>query len=443
MVMSRSIEGLFSHGDPDDRRLVLRVDRIEFVLFTLWVGVTFVQFDNDELLLYPLALYYAVMAWQKRDRTVPLALRAWPIMLFPLWCYLTVFWAIMPIEAAKGATYLLLTNVICVYIAATLDARRILYAVFLATGAIGLLNLVLGIATGNMLTAVFVHKNILGSNMVVLWLVSLAVLLDTGSGWRLRLAGAGLAPIALYLVAHSNSATAMLLAIALGAICISGALILRGGLLRASRIALLCATIATASGIASQVVPVYQGDLAGEVLSKFGKDKTLTGRTLLWHYAEEQIEEQPMLGVGMGGFWRYQASPLVRRIYEEFHKGPYAQFQFHNSYYEIAVHQGLVGVGFLLAGIAWVTVWIWRRALVSAAMPQVFFLCIWAATLVRGLTESDFMRPFVLLQMLFWIGALTAIAARMRSQTPRPPVSRPLRLADRGRPIRPVDRLPS
>ena len=254
---------------------------------------------------------------------------------------LSPIWAVEPASALKNAIYMTLTNMICYHVVLVLKPREILAAVLIATGFIGGLNFFLGAATGNFQTVVFVHKNVMGISMMVLFAAGLAVFLDQHFRKPQRLLAIFLASLAAFLVMNSNSATAILVSAGAGGLCIAGALFLTGRSMSFGRLAFVCLVASLVFNGASQGINHYEGNIVEDVLDHFGKDTTLTGRTILWQYAERQIEENPLLGVGYGGFWRYHESPLVQRIYEEFHKGEYALFQFHNTFYEAAVHQGL------------------------------------------------------------------------------------------------------
>lgn len=401
----------YSPRPSTDIQLRITHELREFVLIALWVGVTFVQFPGDELLLYPLALYFAYSIFRDRMRLIPFFLKGWPLFLFPLWCLLSVIWAVEPVATLKHAIYLMLTIMICFLVALHLPPRRIILAVLLATGIIGVLSFVVGIATGNVRIGIFLQKNSMGINMVVLWTVASAVFLDRRCSVWVRSIALALAALAFYLVIASQSATAMLLALATGSINFFGALLLRGHFLRPQRLAAAFAILAVVTSTAAVVLPTYQDDPVEQVLGAFNKDTTLTGRTGLWNYARNQIREEPYLGVGAGGFWRYNHSPLVRRIYEEYHKNPRDYFNFHNSYFEISVHQGLIGLGLAMIAMLWAAGWILRGAFVLGGLPHVMFFTQSLAVTVRTMTESDFLRPFVLFHMLFWIGALCALRA--------------------------------
>lgn len=390
-------------------RLRISAERKEFLVFALWCSVTFVQFRGDELLLYPLALYYAWALWRDQAAIVPLLARSWVLMLFPVWCLVSPLWALEPAAAFKKAVYLTLTMMICYQVAATIRPRAIVHAILMAAGLIGVINVVYAFASGDIHTGIFVQKNFMGKYMVVLWVVGAAVMLDRGSAGWIRLGAGGLAAISAVMAVLSESATAVLLVLATGAILVGGALFLLGGVLRASRIATLCLFVAAVFSIGAIILPSLQVNPVDAVLGHFGKDSTLTGRTVLWAYAEEQITERPLLGIGADGFWHNHSSPLIRKILEDFHKGPRDVFNFHNSYYEIAVHQGLIGLGLAVAAIVWGLYQVLRGAFLFGTLPQVYFLTHALAVLPRTATESDFLSPFTLFHMIMWIGALSVV----------------------------------
>ena len=124
---------------PSRSQITFRVTprMLDFWAFTLWVMVTYVVFKNDELLQYPLALYFMFAIWRDQRVVVPLLVRAWVPLVFVCWCLISPIWAVEPVTAFKTALYLLLTLLICYHVAATLTARQILYAVVLATGQAG------------------------------------------------------------------------------------------------------------------------------------------------------------------------------------------------------------------------------------------------------------------------------------------------------------------
>ncbi|MEO1188589.1 MAG: O-antigen ligase family protein, partial [Pseudomonadota bacterium] len=256
---------------------------------------------------------------------------------------------------------------------------------------------------------VFSSKNSFGTAMVILWLTALCSSLDTGLPRWFRLCAAGAALLGLYLIHVSNSATATLLGLA-------GFLIIMVLLMRnlvtffamVFVLVWLLAISATLGAMVAFTVPNFNP--LEQILGLFGKDTTLTGRTVLWQYAFDQIRQDPLFGVGVGGFWTPQDGfSTARRIYADFHKESHASFSFHNAFIEIAVHQGLIGLGLVLTAIAWC---LWRitiAAIFDTSTPAVFFVCLSLILLARSLTEIGLLAPFNLLSMLFIIGTLFAI----------------------------------
>ncbi|WP_369926213.1 O-antigen ligase family protein [Leisingera sp. XS_AS12] len=371
--------------------------------------MTFVQFSFDELLLYPLTLYFTWSAWKNQKQIIALLRKAWILLSFPLWCLISPLWAAEPFTAFKLALYVTLTMLICFQAATRLTPRQIMHAVLLATSIIVVLNLLNIYGPGGRATGIFAQKNTMGKNMVVAWVAASAVTLDPGTLRRYRWAAAAVALLAGYTTLLSGSATAVLLVIGTGLITMFGAAILQGGILRAGRMAALCLMLGASLGTLTLVLPYSRIDPVEKMLDTFGKDRTLTGRTGLWAYAEQQIAKEPLLGVGAGGFWRYRASPVVKRIYEEYYKGPRDVFNFHNSFYEIAVHQGMIGLGLAVLSALWALGQVLRGALALATMPQIYFLAQSLAAMMRTGTEADFFQPFTIFHMLFWIGALSAL----------------------------------
>lgn len=385
--------------------------------FALWCSITFVQFRGDELLLYPLAGYFAWAVWRDQTKIVPLLARSWIVMVFPVWCLISPLWAVQSTGALKHALYLNLTIMICYQVAATMSPRRIMHAVLVAAGIIGLINFLYAFASGDIYTGIFPQKNFMGKYMVVLWVIGIAVVFDKKSSRWIRLAAAGLACIAALMGFLSGSATAMLLIIGTGFVVLFGVMLFLGGVMRASRLGAICLFLSAFMLGGALVLPSLQTNVAEAILGAFGKDATLTGRTVLWDYAEEQIRERPVLGVGAGGFWNYNSSPLVQKIYEEFHKSPGDYFNFHNSYYEIAVHQGLIGLGMAVLALIWATYHLLRGAFRIGDLPQIYFMAHAIPVILRTTTEADFLRPFTLFHMILWIGALSAVRTLDRRRT--------------------------
>ncbi len=394
-----------SDFDPSPRH----TRRRDFILVTLWIFVTFKQFRFDELILYPLALYFACAFVVDFKKIFPLIQRNFILFLFPVWCLLSALWGVETEQILRSGLQLTLTIMICFTIATRLTARDLILALTITATYFAVMSFLAPIfGTGTPARGVFPSKNAMGGAMVILWLCSLCIILDRQADRKLKMFAVATTLLAVWQIRAASSATAALLAIGILALVLLFAILPRSGLLN-SRVfffssALLLAVI---SFWAASFLSIHTVDPINSVLGAFNKDTTLTGRTLLWDYATRQIEQQPLLGVGAGGFWTpYDKLSEASRIYQEFYKAPYAKFSFHNSYFEVAVHQGLVGLAIVIATVCWVSSSLLFPRIQTGTTTRVFFLCVSAILLAKSMTESDLLTPFSLLTTLFVTGGL-------------------------------------
>ncbi|MEL6677480.1 MAG: O-antigen ligase family protein [Pseudomonadota bacterium] len=407
--------------------IVLPAATRDMLLVMLWFFVTFKQFKYDELILYPLALYFGWAFIRDINLIFPLIKRSWVLFLFPTWWFMSAIWAVDPALVIRSGLQLLLTMMICYCAALRLEPRHIIFAMLVASCYFGFLSMMASFSgSGIAARGVFSSKNAMGAAMVILFMSSLVIVLDPKSNKLLRLASVGALALSVRQIGVANSATATLLMLALGGMICAGALMLRkGGLWHPAKLAVICGLISLGSLGAGGYLSFQEVNPVERVLASFGKDTTLTGRTDLWQYALREIEERPLLGVGHGGFWTPEdGTSTARRIYDDFHKRVYATFSFHNSYFEIAVHQGLIGLALAVIPVLWAFVRIIGATLNRGGMEWLFFTGICFMNLASSMTESALMVPFTLLSMTFWIGALMTL--KLDDPVPKP--ERPRRL---------------
>jgi O-antigen ligase len=84
-----------------------------------------------------------------------------------------------------------------------------------------------------------------------------------------------------------------------------------------------------------------------DALDALGKDETLTGRTILWEFAEDAFNARPWLGYGYKAWWESPDTPaaLVRLVVDDL-------WYFHNTFLDLAVAFGVLGPTALVAGLA-------------------------------------------------------------------------------------------
>ncbi len=380
---------------------------IEKVLVTLWFLVTFTTFPYDELILYPLALYFFYAFFDQRATTLPILIKCWPLMLLPVWAVLTSPFAVVPTTALRSAIQMILTMQVCILLVVWMRPRAIVLTVLAATGICGVLSLFITSFQEGGYTGIFDHKNMLGAKMLLLWAAALCVALDQWMRLTTRAIAISLAFLAFYLILASNSATALVLALLI--VTTLGSLSFLAGdgpKTSVDRAAIGLILTGTVGILAAFTVMINETSPVALALEALGKSSTLTGRTDLWDYARDVIRERPYLGHGDGGFWRYEENELVQQIFAEFHKSPSQIFSFHNSFFEIGVSFGLIGLGLTIFTLFWAVVRLTRQMVHRGGMPFLFFPTVAVVELVRSYVESELMRPFVLAHMLIWIGAV-------------------------------------
>jgi O-antigen ligase len=266
----------------------------------------------------------------------------------------------------------------------------------------------------------FDGKNYLGECAAVAFLLSLHEIVHRG--WR-RALGVIVAAIAIVLVFLSDSKTA------LGLIIISPFLAqLTLTVRKITRVspAIILLLIPLFYAILSKVSHV---DLMNRVAYMLYHDATLTGRTIIWEFAQSEIGRRPLLGWGYQSFWlvpgspSHEASGWVKLL-------PNA----HNGYYDTTLEMGYFGLTFLYLFIMATLHGIGRVADRDPARARhllslVLFFIMW------NYFESLWMRGFEFL----WVAFLIVAAEIGRHWRPFPLKRAVYRSRDR-RPGSPVPR---
>ncbi|WHA43632.1 O-antigen ligase family protein [Agrobacterium larrymoorei] len=153
------------------------------------------------------------------------------------------------------------------------------------------------------------------------------------------------------------------------------------------------------------VVAALQFGLLDAILGVFGKDTTLTGRTYLWQNGIEAAKRAPIFGVGYQGFW-VPGFFDAERLWDDFFITGRSGFHFHNTYIEVVVENGFVGL-FLLAMVLYGTLLGHLRSVLARNQdPQaliLFALC--ALFVVRSFVEIDIIFAYQIGSFLLFYAA--------------------------------------
>jgi O-antigen ligase len=329
---------------------------IELLVGSLWIvffiiasyGATpLLQYGAVERLAWLAADLVAMMMLLLRpDDMVAQVRRNLVIMTWPALACLSATWSLAPGMSLYHGVQLLLTVLVALCLVLTADLRRILVLLFLALLIAGVLSVLRETSQGfssDEWTGVFPHKNVLGSMMAVLVMTATSLFLG---GWRRYISAPGVV-FGLALLAMSRSGTAIL-ALAVVMMIIPLAMTVHWGAIAVGMVTGVALIAAAAGLLALEATRTDFLDLYVYLLDALGKDATLTGRTILWQFAEDAINARPWLGFGYKGWWESSETPaaLLRVVVGQ------ELWFFHNTFLDLAVAFGVVGPLALVAGLA-------------------------------------------------------------------------------------------
>lgn len=325
---------------------------------------------------------------------------------FSMIAVLSSFWSdAMSVSMRASIQYV--THIICALI-----AMRVISIQTLTRGAIAgvivvlLYSMVFGVYLSDALdgtysfVGAFSSKNQLGfyaSLGVIFAGCSILVLRQRGL-WFVASIFAGL--ISAYCLMASQSATSVITTAAVVALVIGFKPL---GMLSPRNRKMVFFVMVGAAGLL--VVASLQFGLLDAILGIFGKDTTLTGRTYLWQQGIEAARTAPIFGVGYQGFWVIGFFD-AERLWNDFFIANRSGFHFHNTYIELAVENGLVGL-FLLGMVLFGTlIGHLKRVLVQDDDPQALVLfAICALLIVRSFVEIDIIFPYQIGSFLLYYAA--------------------------------------
>jgi exopolysaccharide production protein ExoQ len=357
-----------------------------------------------------------------RRRAAPFLLYAWPVLALCIFAFMSAYWSDAPSLVVRRAGTVTLSTLFGVYLAARGDFSELVatlvkvYALaaiasFFAIVALPQAATVTGEYYTHAWRGAFTDKNELGMSC------GEAILLAVYA-WRGRygarwLAGFVFAAYLVLLWGSQSKTPIVFMAAALYAATI--VLALR----RRSAAGLIIGYVLLMSGLVGSVILAMTWQ---DVLLALGRDPTFTNRTRIWQLALEYINYRPWLGYGFGAFWQETSADAQTFWTALGFKTPHA----HNSWLEIMLGVGIIGVG--VAVLGWLVA-IYRTVRVATAPHAehvAFCFALLAAIFFENLSEYEFFRAGRLMWALFvavltYLGREVAIARASRS-VPRPPV---------------------
>ena len=312
----------------------------------------------------------------------------WKMLIFPLYCLMTVFWSYAPGSTLRAGVELLITFPIALQLAQERRRGSIVTGIFLAFMLYDVVSLVFGhrVTVGNYGVKAFSGlnggKNLQADTATLGLMAAIAFGLDTNPFRKplsaMLIAFAGLLHMYLIIQAKSGGAFAGL---ALGAGVIITFSMLRKATPSTRLLALLMFVFFGA------IISAYQEQITQALLTLLGKDQTLTGRSYLWYRAQGIIVEHPIEGHGYNAFW-LKGNSDAEGLWRWGGITSRTGFNFHNSYYETMVALGAIGFFILVVTVIGYGVRVTKEYVRAADVTLCFWLGVLAYELFRTPFES-------------------------------------------------------
>jgi exopolysaccharide production protein ExoQ len=375
-----------------DERTSARLDQ-----FAVWGWAICMAFPFPFLspLRYVLALYFTAGLFLFARQLMPVALRSWPMFIYPVLAIIAMLWSNWPADTFRKALLMTMTALIPIFLAGRVSARHYIAAMFVCQLVAGMLSAINpDVGKDGFATGIYDQKNFLAINMFFLHVAAMVLILDSRTPALLRMLSWLGPPIALYMIFLSESATTILLSLAASAAFLFHAFVWNPATRVRHMRTLMTFSVVLIVIIAALIFfGLMQTDVMAAVLEAFGKDSTLTGRTVLWAQAERLMEQHPWTGLGPENFWRPeigQANSILNYFHvEEMTADQFEGFSFHNSYYENGVALGYPGYYATIFLAAWCLYQTGRNWLMDQSLYNTFFVIIAGMVVLRSNTEGD------------------------------------------------------
>lgn len=338
----------------------------QYLFFVVYFACTLLILRNWKHVLYELL---------KRDKIF------WLVMVM---VFASVLWSAYPDITMRRSIALLGTTLIGVYISTRYTMKQQLNLMCWTWGLVAISSLVfaLGLPKYGLMPrgtyagawrGIFTHKNSLGKSMVWGGIVFNLLAMRGGAIQLIALPCVALCAL-LIVMTKSTTALGMLL------LMLTLIYIYRGLRLHSSLLVVASASVCVLVGW----VVVYIAGHTETILGAMNKDATLTGRTDMWPFIWEKIQERFWLGYGYEGFWRGWDAPCAYVWRAAGWMAPHS----HNGFLEMMLIFGAVGTSLYLFGFFCSFVRSMRMVRVTQGSEFLFPIMFLSFTLASSITET-------------------------------------------------------
>lgn len=378
---------------PAPVRIDLADQRITHVLATLLLALMTVQILGPVSNVIQIAIILLLGAIHWRSALVSLP-KIWLVLAYPLLALASTYWSSAPDITFRYSAQFVFTTLGAIMVAVSLGPSRFVSAVYLANALVALGSLFSGRYGPSMEGPVMIgltgSKNQMALVSQLTIAAGVAVFLDKSQPRWLRastLVGGG---VALLLLIQAKSATGIITAIGAAAAFI-GLMLLRQFPVWIRVAAVVAAMTVVIPGVVMKDAIVEQAARISTTV--FKKDPTLTGRTYLWAQADRLIEQRPIVGHGYRSIWLGKSvttQGLLRWAQLPDGKG----FNFHNTFKEVTVDTGYVGLALFVFSTVLAGVMLLIRFLREGSVFWAFAVATYLTCVARAFAELV-IGPFV------------------------------------------------
>jgi O-antigen ligase len=345
-----------------------------------------------------------------RGEARALLARSLPLLAFLGLMLASVLWSVNPTETFKHAGELIGTTLIGYYVVARFSLVELLDILALSFGCAAVLSIALifgapGHARMDWGTGawsgIFQDKNNLGTAMALAGL-SLLVLAFVRMG-RARLAVLGVLGLAVTLLVGAASATAFC------DYAFTSAAILAGWACRSRTFGTAARVVTVAVVVLIALGYFVFGITPDTLFSLLGREPNLTGRTDFWPYLQQAIADRPFLGYGYDAFFRSDVGSGYLSYYIV-EAGGWTPYHAHNSFLQLCLDGGFVGLGLFLVVLAGA----FRSSLVYAA-KETSRAALWPFAVLLFLVLGSFTETyFRSINTIEWVLFVAAVLYPLR-----------------------------
>jgi exopolysaccharide production protein ExoQ len=359
------------------------------LLFGAWpeTGVTGIESVEqvEALRLASLPLYGVIGAlavWRLRLILERARAARW-ICLLTVLAIASTAWSISPEDTLRRSAALVMTILFALYLAARFDHPAQLRLLGIALTIAVMLGLAAAVVWPEVavmheehagaLRGLFTDKNTFG-HVAALDVIVLTACLVAEPNRRGTIGIAMSAALAALVLSESLTAALTVVAAAVAGLIVAGLRPHRGSSARAVMLVGIILLVMTVVAIVTSWL--------------FGRDPTLTGRTMIWDQSWEFIKERPFLGYGYGAFWSEASGPMAILQQAVGWPAPNA----HNGYVDLWLQLGLLGLALFAATVLQALWWFMKRIRFGEAVGVYATALIGSGLLCHDLAETTILR---------------------------------------------------